>query len=145
MKCDWFNMTMQMSFWVSDFWSRSITRVNHCFFFGGGGIGVGGVIFLCPFSFFFNPRVSSYWNPACMRYMCRVSVAPLWNHTSGANLGCIIASLWLKKNQMTSQMTLQIYKSISILIVSGNSLFIYTYIMSVMVIAWPSFGASMQT
>lgn len=143
MKCDWFNMTMQMSFWVSDFWSRSITRVNHCFFWGG--IGVGGVIFLCPFSFFFNPRVFSYWNRACMWYICRVSVAPLWNHTSGANLGCIIASLWLKKPQMTSQMTLQIYKSISILIVSGNSLFIYTYIMLVMVVARPSFGASMQT
>lgn len=110
-----------------------------------GGIGVGGVIFLCPFSFFFNPRVSSYWSTASMRYICRVSVAPLWNHTSGANLGCIIASLWLKKPQMTSQMTLQIYKSISILIVSGNSLFIYTYIMLVMVVARPSFGASMQT
>lgn len=142
MKCDWFNMTMQMSFWVSDLGSCSITRINHWGFFWGG---VGGVIFLCPFSFFFNPRVSSYWSTACMRYICRVSVAPLWNHTSGANLGCIIASLWLKKPQMTSQRTLQIYKSISILIVSGNSLFIYTYIMSVMVVARPSFGASMQT
>lgn len=38
-----------------------------------------------------------------------------------------------------------IYKSISILMVSGNSLFIYTYIMSVMVVARPSIGASMQT
>lgn len=38
-----------------------------------------------------------------------------------------------------------IYKSISILMVSGNSLFIYTYIMSVMVVARPSFGASLQT
>lgn len=38
-----------------------------------------------------------------------------------------------------------IYKSISILIVSGNSLFIYTYIMSVMVVAGPSLGACMQT
>lgn len=38
-----------------------------------------------------------------------------------------------------------IYKSISILMVSGNSLFIYTYIMLVMVVARPSFGASMQT
>lgn len=141
MKCDWFNMTMLMSFWVSDLGSCSITRINHWgFFFGGGGD-----FFLYPFSFFFNPRVSSYWNPACMRYICRVSVAPLWNHTPGANLGCIIASLWLKKPQMTSQMTLQIYKSISILIVSGNSLFIYTYIMSVMVVARPSFGASLQT
>lgn len=140
MKCDWFNMTMQMSFWVSDLGSCSITRINHWGVFLGGGD-----FFLYPFSFFFNPRVSSYWNPSCMRYICRVSVAPLWNHTSGANLGCIIASLWLKKNQMTSQMTLQIYKSISILIVSGNSLFIYTYIMSVMVVARPSFGASMQT
>lgn len=144
MKCDWFNMTMQMSFWVSDFWSRSITRINHWGFFWGGE-GWGCDFFLYPFSFFFNPRVSSYWNPSCMRYICRVSVAPLWNHTSGANLGCIIASLWLKKPQMTSQMTLQIYKSISILIVSRNSLFIYTYIMSVMVVARPSFGASMQT
>lgn len=144
MKCDWFNMTMQMSFWVSDLGSCSITRINHWgFFWGGGGLGLW--FFLYPFSFFFNPRVSSYWNPSCMRYICRVSVAPLWNHTSGANLGCIIASLWLKKPQMTSQMTLQIYKSISILIVSGNSLFIYTYIMSVMVVARPSFGASMQT
>lgn len=141
MKCDWFNMTMQMSFWVSDLGSCSITRINHWVFFFWGG----GDFFLYPFSFFFNPRVSSYWNPSCMRYICRVSVAPLWNHTSGANLGCIIASLWLKKPQMTSQMTLQIYKSISILIVSGNSLFIYTYIMSVMVVARPSFGASMQT
>lgn len=141
MKCDWFNMTMQMSFWVSDLGSCSITRINHWGFFLGGG---GCDFFLYPFSFFFNPRVSSYWNPACMRYIC-MSVAPLWNHTSGANLGCIIASLWLKKPQMTSQMTLQIYKSISILIVSGNPLFIYTYIMSVMVVAWPSLGACMQT
>lgn len=63
---------------------------------------------------------------------CMCSGTLLWNHTLGANLGCIIASFWLKKtpNDLTND-TIDIYMYIYLNSLRIFMFYIYTCIMSV--------------